>query len=61
MIFDTEHNSKPLRGALHMNAHFKPTRLSSRLSVGTGGKQVLYNAVCAKPWNVTTASPNEPF
>jgi hypothetical protein len=44
-----------------MNAHFKPTRLSSRLSVGTGGKQVLYNAVCATPWNVTTASPNEPF
>jgi hypothetical protein len=43
-----------------MNAHFKPTRLSSRLSVGTGGKQVLYSALCA-PWNATTASPNESF
>jgi hypothetical protein len=27
-----------------MNAHFKPTRLSSRLSAGTGGKQVLCSA-----------------
>ena len=44
-----------------MNAHFKPTLLSLRRSVGTGGKQLLHNALCATPRNATIASPDESF